>query len=94
MLWGCLKLVSLRIVQLLDLLRRSVMAALSGEVHLSLMTGRWHVRVHDRASIYDELGRCVSRFDIHYVHGLRELLHLVDTLLVSLNALLKGSKRL
>ena len=94
MLWGCLELVSLRILQLLDLLRRSVMAALSVEVHLSLMTGGWQMRVHDRASIYDELRSCDSRFDIHYVHGLRELLHLVDTLLVGLNALLEGSKRL
>jgi hypothetical protein len=88
-----LELVSLRVMQLLDLLRRSVMAALTGEVHLRLMAGRWHVRVHDRASIYDEFGRCVSRFDLHDVHWLRELLHLEDTLLVSLDALLEGSER-
>ena len=49
--------------------------------------------MHDWASIYYELGRCVSRFDLHYVHGLRELLHLEDTLLVGLDALLEGSKR-
>lgn len=49
--------------------------------------------MNDRTSIYDELGRCVSRFDLHDVHGLRELLHLEDTLLVGLDALLEGSER-
>ena len=72
------------------LLLRSIMTALSGNVHLRLMAGRWHVRVHDRTSIDDELGRCVIRFDLHW---LRELLHLENTLLVGLDAILEGSKR-
>jgi len=93
LLRGCLELVSLRVVHLLDLLGRSIMAALSGHVHLSLMVRRWQVRVHDRASIDDELGRCVSRFALLDVQGLRELLHLEDTLLVGLDALLEGSER-
>ena len=49
--------------------------------------------MHDGASIYDELGRCVIRFNLHDVHGLLELLHLEDTLLVGLDALLESSKR-
>lgn len=93
LLGGCLELVSLRVVHLLDLLRRSIMAALSGNVHLRLMVGRRQVRVHDRASIDDEFGRCVSRFALLDVHGLRELLHLEDTLLVGFDALLEGSER-
>lgn len=94
LLGGCLELVSLRVVHLLDLLRRSIMTALSGNVHLRLLiVGRWQVRVHDRASIDDEFGRCVSRFALLDVHGLRELLHLEDTLLVGFDALLEGSER-
>ena len=50
------------------------------------------MRVHDRASIDDELWRCVSRFALLDVQGLRELLHLEDTLLVGLDALLEGSE--
>jgi hypothetical protein len=94
LLLGCLELVSLRVVHLLDLLRRSIMAALRGNVHLCLlMVGRWEVRVHDRASIDDELWRGISQFALLNVHGLRELLHLEDTLLVGLDALLEGSER-
>ena len=94
LLGGCLELVSLRVVHLLDLLRRSIMTALIGNVHLRLLiVGRWQVRVHDRASIDDEFGRCVSRFALLDVHGLRELLHLEDTLLVGFDALLEGSER-
>ncbi len=77
-------------MHLLDLLLRSIMTTLCGNVHLRLMAGRWHMRVHDRTSIYDELGRCVIRFDIN---GLRELLHLENTLLVGLDAILEGSER-
>ena len=70
------------------------MAALICNVRLRLlMVGRRQVRVNDRTSIDDELGRGVSRFALLDVHRLRELLHLEDTLLVGLDALLEGSER-
>ena len=96
LLWGCLELVILRVVllHLLDFLLRSIMTALCSNVHLRrlmvVVAGRWHVRVHDRTSIYDELGMCFIRFDLH---GLGELLHLENTLLVGLDAILEGSER-
>ena len=70
------------------------MAALICNVRLRLlMVGRRQVRVNDRTSIDDELGRGVSRFALLDVHGLRKLLHLEDTLLVGLDTLLEGSER-